>query len=95
MGTQTCPGRLCQHALRADALTLSWLAQVLQFVHGITAQLAEAGAAAEMALQLFLAAAQAASDEAHLDVIAYEFFEQVGADCIGSCAVFQACRLLV
>ncbi|KAK9803789.1 hypothetical protein WJX73_008689 [Symbiochloris irregularis] len=49
---------------------------VLQFIHSLTAQLAEAGGAAEMALQLFLAAAQAASDEAHLDVIAYEFFEQ-------------------
>ena len=50
--------------------------QVLQFVHGCAAQLAEAGEAAEMALQLFLSAAHAASEHARLELIAYEFFEQ-------------------
>lgn len=52
-------------------------AQVLQFVHQCAAQLAEAGDSAEMALQLFLTAAQSASGHARLDIIAYEFFEQV------------------
>ena len=56
-----------------------WLrhAQVLQFVHQCAAQLAEAGENAEMALQLFLTAAQSASEHARLELIAYEFFEQV------------------
>lgn len=52
-------------------------AQVLQFVHQCAAQLAEAGESAEMALQLFLTAAQSASEHARLEIIAYEFFEQV------------------
>jgi Vacuolar protein sorting-associated protein 35 len=51
---------------------------VLQFVHGIGAELAELAQEAEMALQLFLTAAHCASEEAHLEMIAYEFFEQVG-----------------
>ncbi|BDA44236.1 probable vacuolar protein sorting-associated protein 35 [Coccomyxa sp. Obi] len=50
--------------------------EVLQFVHQCAAQLAEAGDSAEMALQLFLTAAQSASEHAHLEIIAYEFFEQ-------------------
>ena len=50
--------------------------QVLQFVHGCAAQLAEAGESAEMALQLFLTAAHSASEHARLELIAYEFFEQ-------------------
>lgn len=52
--------------------------QVLQFAHGCAAQLAEAGESAEMALQLFLTAAHSASEYARLELIAYEFFEQVG-----------------
>ncbi|EIE25972.1 vacuolar protein sorting-associated protein 35, partial [Coccomyxa subellipsoidea C-169] len=50
--------------------------EVLQFVHQCAAQLAEAGENAEMALQLFLTAAQSASEHARLELIAYEFFEQ-------------------
>ena len=53
--------------------------QVLQFAHGCAAQLAEAGESAEMALQLFLTAAHSASEHARLELIAYEFFEQVRA----------------
>ncbi len=53
--------------------------QVLQFAHGCAAQLAEAGESAEMALQLFLTAAHSASEHARLELIAYEFFEQVPA----------------
>lgn len=57
---------------------LTWCtgAQVLQFVHGVAAQLAEAGDRPEVALQLFLAGAQCASEVARLELIAYEFFEQ-------------------
>jgi hypothetical protein len=51
-------------------------AQVLQFVHGVAAQLGEAGDRPETALQLFLAGAQSASEVARLELIAYEFFEQ-------------------
>lgn len=51
--------------------------QVLQFVHQCAAQLADAGENAEMALQLFLAAAESASEHARLELIAYECFEQV------------------
>jgi hypothetical protein len=52
--------------------------QVLQFVHGVIAQLADTGASAELALALFLDSAISASDVACLELIAYEFFEQVG-----------------
>ena len=48
----------------------------MQFVHGVAAQLAEAGDRPEVALQLFLAGAQCASEVARLELIAYEFFEQ-------------------
>ena len=50
--------------------------QVLQWIHGVAAQLAEVPAA-EIALQLYLQAAHAASEVARLELIAYEFFEQV------------------
>lgn len=46
-------------------------------MHGVIAQLAEPGATAEMALALYLEAALAASDVADLELMAYEFFEQV------------------
>ncbi len=49
---------------------------MLQFVHGVAAQLGEAGDRPEAALQLFLAGAQSASEVARLELIAYEFFEQ-------------------
>ena len=54
--------------------------QVLQFVHGVAAQLSEleVGGAPEMALQLFLTATPASSEVAGLELITYEFFEQVG-----------------
>ena len=52
---------------------------MLQFVHGVAAQLAEAGDRPEVALQLFLAGAQCASEVARLELIAYEFFEQARA----------------
>ncbi|KAK9832171.1 hypothetical protein WJX74_001409 [Apatococcus lobatus] len=48
---------------------------VLQWIHGVAAQLAEVPAA-EIALQLYLQAAHAASEVACLELIAYEFFEQ-------------------
>ena len=50
--------------------------QVLQFVHGVVALLAEVPMA-EVALQLFLQAAYAASEVAHKETLAYELFEQV------------------
>ena len=49
-----------------------------QFLHQTATALA-AVPAAELALQLFLACAQSASEEAGLEVTAYEFLEQVGA----------------
>eukprot|EP00891_Asterochloris_glomerata_P001826 jgi/Astpho2/1826/e_gw1.00038.20.1_t len=49
--------------------------QVLQFVHGVVALLAEVPMA-EVALQLFLQAAYAASEVAHRETLAYELFEQ-------------------
>ena len=49
-----------------------------QFLHGAISVLANVPAA-EMALQLFLAAAHSASEEAGLEMTAYEFFEQVRA----------------
>ena len=52
--------------------------QVLQWIHGVAAQLAEVPAP-EIALQLYLQAAHAASEVARLELIAYEFFEQVCA----------------
>ena len=53
--------------------------QMLQFVHGVAAQLADTGVpgTAEMGLQLFLTAADSASEVARLELITYEFFEQV------------------
>ena len=53
--------------------------QILQFVHGVAAQLSEleVGGAPEMALQLFLTATPASSEVAGLELITYEFFEQV------------------
>jgi hypothetical protein len=50
--------------------------QVLQFVHGIVAPLADVPVA-ELALQIYLQAAYSASEVAHLEMIAYEFMEQV------------------
>lgn len=52
--------------------------QVLQFVHGIVAPLADVPVA-ELALQIYLQAAYSASEVAHLEMIAYEFLEQVNA----------------
>jgi hypothetical protein len=48
-------------------------------VHGVAAQLSEleVAGAAEMALQLFLTATTASSEVAGLELITYEFFEQV------------------
>ncbi len=53
--------------------------QVLQFVHGVAANLSEleVPGAAEMALQLFLTATPASSEVAGLELITYDFFEQV------------------
>lgn len=51
-------------------------AQVLQFVHGIVAPLADVPVA-ELALQIYLQAAFSASEVARLEMIAYEFMEQV------------------
>ena len=53
--------------------------QVLQFVHGVAAQLSDTGipGTAEMALQLFLTAAHSSSEVAGQELITYEFFEQV------------------
>ena len=50
--------------------------QVLQFVHGIVAPLADVPVA-ELALQIYLQAAYSASEVARLEMIAYEFMEQV------------------
>lgn len=52
-------------------------AQWYRFLHASASQLAGVPAHAEMALQLFLACAASASEEAGLEVQAYEFFEQV------------------
>lgn len=52
--------------------------QVLQFVHGIVAPLADVPAA-ELALHIYLQAAYSASEVAHLEMIAYEFLEQVSS----------------
>ena len=52
---------------------------MLQFVHSVAAELADIAQQAEMALQLFLMAAYCASEDAHLEHISYEFFEQVRA----------------
>lgn len=58
-------------------ITLGYaLVQVLQFVHGIVAPLADVPVA-ELALQLYLQAAYSASEVARLEMIAYEFMEQV------------------
>lgn len=50
-------------------------------MHGVTANLGEleVPGAAEMALQLFLNATPASSEAAGLELITYDFFEQVGA----------------
>jgi len=66
------PGERCERRQHASCAR----AQVLQFVHGVAAQLGEAGDRPEAALQLFLAGAQSASEVARLELIAYEFFEQ-------------------
>ena len=55
--------------------------QVLQFVHGIVAPLADVPVA-ELALQVYLQAAYSASEVAHLEMIAYEFMEQA---CLLTC----------
>ena len=52
---------------------------MLQFAHGALCDLAEAPGGAPAALGLLLAAATAASQEARSELMAYEFFEQVGA----------------
>jgi hypothetical protein len=49
---------------------------VLQFAHRVIGVLAEVPGCAEQALQMFLTGALAASEEACLEIIAYEFFEQ-------------------
>lgn len=49
---------------------------MLQFVHGIVAPLADVPVA-ELALQIYLQAAYSASEVARLEMIAYEFLEQV------------------
>ena len=51
--------------------------QVLQFVITTATALGETRGAAELALQLFLAAAGAACEVPGLEDIAYELFEQV------------------
>lgn len=53
--------------------------QVLQFTHGVLVDLADVPGRAHAALGLLLAAATAASQEARMQLIAYEFFEQVRA----------------
>ena len=55
------------------------LLQVLQFVHGIAVMHGDLGVpgSAEMALQLFLTATPASSEVAGLELITYDFFEQV------------------
>lgn len=58
-------------------------------MHGVIAQLAEPGATAEMALALYLEAALAASDVANLELMAYEFFEQVHSLCPSRLQGFQ------
>ena len=45
-------------------------------MHGVIAALAEVPGCAEQALQMFLTGALAASEEARLEIIAYEFVEQ-------------------
>ena len=50
---------------------------MLQFTHAIATQLSECPGQSEAALQLFLTGALAASEEARLEFIAYEFVEQV------------------
>ena len=60
----------------ADTVSLQ---QWFQFIHQTISALANVPAA-EMALELFLAAAQAASQEARLEMVAYELFEQVTRD---------------
>ncbi len=76
--------------------------QVLQFVHGIVAPLADVPVA-ELALQIYLQAAYSASEVAHLEMIAYEFMEQacfltctwncthIVLECLGQ-ACFLKCR---
>ena len=51
--------------------------QILQYVNTTTVELAETRGAADMALQLFLTAAHAATEVDGLDDLAYELFEQV------------------
>ena len=51
--------------------------QILQYVNSTTVELAETRGAADMALQLFLTAAHAATEVDGLDDLAYELFEQV------------------
>ena len=66
-------------------------AQWYRFLHATASQLAGVPAA-EMALQLFLACAASASEEAGLEVQAYEFFEQVGGRGGGAASVREAPR---
>ena len=69
----------------------SW-AQVLQFAHRVIEVLAEVPGCAEQALQMFLTGALAASEEARLEIIAYEFVEQArdppAASCSASAVTF-------
>ena len=50
---------------------------MLHFTRAVAEQLSEAPAQAEAALQMFLTGALAASEEARLEPVAYEFMEQV------------------
>ena len=50
---------------------------MLQFINTMTSELSETRGAADMALQLFLTAAEAACEVQGLDDLAYELFEQV------------------
>lgn len=52
---------------------------VLQWLLGVGLGLAEVSEGTGLALRLLLAGARAASEEARLELLAYEFFEQVGA----------------
>ena len=87
MGTAVCPGQLLallftsntrrHHLPSLGNTSYGYHAvQVLQFVHGIVAPLADVPVA-ELALQIYLQAAYSASEVAHLEMIAYEFMEQV------------------
>ena len=85
----SAPWRNTQAVTTTSSPTLSRMlirasrAQVLQFAHGVIAALAEVPGCAEQALQMFLTGALAASEEARLEIIAYEFVEQVRGTTLG------------